>query len=414
MNKLQQDYNRVRLETVNICKPLNEEEYLLQAIDEASPPKWHLAHTTWFFENFILKKYVKNYKTFNNYFSFLFNSYYNSVGSMLEKSKRNLISRPDINEVYEYRKYIDLNMNEFLNDIKINDEINLILQTGLNHEQQHQELLFMDIKSNFYANPLMPSYHQSKEYVSNFSELKFIDFGDELSYIGYSGDNFFFDNEKPHHKVYINKFKLASRPVLNGEYLNFIENGGYENPKYWLSDGWITKNKNNWKSPLYWEKIDNQWNIFTLNGLEKLDLNSPVSHISYYEAEAYAHWANKRLVNEFEWEYVANKLKLEDNNLANFSDNKYYKPINTQEKSIINQMYGDVWEWTSSAYLPYPGFNAVYEGLGEYNGKFMINQMVLKGGCCVTPRDHIRSSYRNFFYPENRWQFSGIRLAANE
>lgn len=414
MNELQESYNIIRSQTIDICKPLNDEDYLIQAIDEASPPKWHLAHTTWFFENFILQKYSENYKTFNHDFSYLFNSYYNSVGTMLEKSKRKLISRPVIEEIYKYREYVDTHIMNFLYDKQLDNEIDLIFKTGLNHEQQHQELLLMDIKSNFYANPLKPTYITSKEYESKYTPLNFIDFGDEITNIGYEGNSFFFDNEKPVHKAYINKFKLASRPILNGEYLEFIEDGGYTNPKYWLSDGWLTKNKNNWLYPLYWEKSDNEWNIFTLNGLEKLDLNAPVSHISYYEAEAYAHWANKRLVNEFEWEYAAKKYNIELSKLDNFLDNKYFKPLNTKEDNTLNQMFGDVWEWTSSAYLAYPGFNSLYEGLGEYNGKFMINQMVLRGGCCVTPKTHIRPTYRNFFYPENRWQFSGIRLASND
>jgi ergothioneine biosynthesis protein EgtB len=409
MNNLQENYNLVRKSTEHICNPLNTEDYLVQSISDSSPPKWHLAHTSWFFENFILQKYKKNYKTFNSEYSFLFNSYYNSIGQMLEKSKRSLITRPNINDIYNYRKYIDQSMNELLSET-INDEIKFILQTGLNHEQQHQELLLMDIKSNFYYNPLKPAYIKSKDYESKYCKLNFLEFGDEIINIGHENNDFCFDNEKPVHKAYINKFKIASRPVLNGEYLEFIENNGYNNPKFWLSDGWIIKNKNSWSCPLYWEKIDNEWYIFSLNGLEKIALNSPVSHVSYYEADAYSHWALKRLINEFEWEYISKKQNIQ----GNFMDSNYLKPISYTTENQILQMFGDTWEWTSSAYLPYPGFNSLYEGLGEYNGKFMINQMVLRGGSCVTPKSHIRSTYRNFFYPESRWQFSGIRLANNE
>lgn len=410
MNDLQECYNLVRKTTENICKPLINEDYVIQSINEASPPKWHLAHVSWFFENFILQKYQKNYKVFNEQYNFLFNSYYNSVGQMIHKSIRPLLTRPEIADIYKYRKHIDNCINELLEN-EISDEIRLILKTGLNHEQQHQELLFMDIKSNFYSNPLRPKYIKAKSYESYYTKLDFLEFGDEITTIGHENNYFCFDNEKPVHKAFINKFKIASRPVLNGEYLEFIQNGGYENPKYWLSDGWDTKNKMGWKAPLYWEKSDNEWNIFSLNGMEKLDPNVPVSHISYYEAEAYAHWAGKRLPNEFEWEYIAKQQKIS----GNFMNNGYFKPISLKNQDNgISQIFGDVWEWTASAYLAYPGFNALYEGLGEYNGKFMINQMVLRGGCCVTPQNHIRSTYRNFFYPENRWQFSGIRLATNE
>lgn len=410
MNNLQEIYNLVRKKSEEICQPLIPEDYIIQSIDEVSPPKWHLAHITWFFENFILADHYPDYKVFNEKYNFLFNSYYNSVGKMIDRPVRRLLSRPSISEIYEYRNHVDHYMNLFLANNDIDDKVKVFLETGLNHEQQHQELLFMDIKSNFYCNPLKPEYMPSTVAESDFSQLKFLDYGDEIAIIGHQNDTFFFDNERPIHKAYINKFQIASRPVLNGEYLEFMENGGYNEPKYWLSDGWIAKNKNSWNAPMYWEKKDDQWYIFSLNGLEKIDKNAPVSHISYYEAEAYAHWAGKRLPTEFEWEYIAKQQKI----TGNFMDNEIYKPISRNDDQEIKQIFGDVWEWTASAYLPYPGFKSVYEGLGEYNGKFMVNQMVLRGGCCVTPLNHIRSTYRNFFYPDNRWQFSGIRLAANE
>lgn len=406
MNNLQEIYNLVRQKTEEVCKPLVTEDYVIQSLEEVSPPKWHIAHISWFFENFILSEYLPNYKVFNSDYNFLFNSYYNSVGKMIDRPIRKLLARPVISEVYEYRKHVDYYMNELLKN-EISEEIKILLEIGLNHEQQHQELLFMDIKSNFYFNPLKPQYTKTQKYTSNFSELKFIEIDDDIAVIGHENNNFFFDNEKPVHKAYINKFQMANRPVLNGEYLEFIENGGYDNAKYWLADGWTAKNINLWTAPMYWEKIDNEWFVFSLNGLEKIDKNSPVSHISYYEAEAYAHYAGKRLPTEFEWEYIAKKQKIE----GNFMDNGFYKAISGNQDSEIKQMFGDVWEWTSSGYLPYPGFDTIYEGLGEYNGKFMVNQMVLRGGCSVTPLNHIRSTYRNFFYPQNRWQFSGIRLA---
>ncbi|MBC7474369.1 MAG: ergothioneine biosynthesis protein EgtB [Candidatus Sericytochromatia bacterium] len=413
MDEIATKFSRIRALTEEICKPLIHEDYVIQSIPEVSPVKWHIAHITWFFENFILIPHYKNYKIFDINYNFIFNSYYNSVGKMLDKNKRSILSRPSVEEIYKYRKYVnDLILELIKNADQQTKSIVLpLLEIGLNHEQQHQELLLMDIKNNFYHNPLKPVYIDNELEISLCEKLSWVDIPEQVIRIGHQNLDFSFDNELPVHKSYINGCTIASRPVLNGEFVDFINSGGYDDPRYWLSDGWSCKNNESWKAPLYWEKDQNNWSIFTLNGLKKLDEYQPVCHISYYEADAFATWSGKRLPSEFEWEAVAKDLKIE----GNFLDNKKYQPhVDTFDKSAIQQMYGDVWEWTSSAYLAYPGFKALYEGLGEYNGKFMINQMVLRGGCCVTPKEHIRLTYRNFFYPQNRWQFSGMRLVNDD
>lgn len=412
MDKIENKYKTIRQETENICSPLIPEDYIIQSIPEVSPAKWHLAHVSWFFENFILLPFKKDYRVFNDNYNYIFNSYYNSVGKMLEKNKRNILSRPSIQEIYDYRKHIDNNIQELVLSAEKNilEQITPLMQIGLNHEQQHQELLMMDIKNNFYHNPLKPAYINSDTDISVYNKLEWIDSEEAMTNIGHDNEDFCFDNEKPLHKTYVRNFKIASRPVLNGEFLEFINAGGYDEPKYWLSDGWVAKNQEGWFAPLYWQKEDNEWLVFTLNGNKKLDENQPVCHISYYEAEAFAHWSNKRLPTEFEWEHIAKQQIIK----GNFLESKRLQPFSDSNQNKLKQIFGDVWEWTNSAYLAYPGFNSLYEGLGEYNGKFMVNQMVLRGGCCVTPESHIRATYRNFFYPQNRWQFSGMRLVKDD
>jgi ergothioneine biosynthesis protein EgtB len=410
-------FRNIRRQSEEICQPLYTEDYVVQTIFEVSPPKWHLAHITWFFENFLLLPYYPKYKIFNENFHYLFNSYYNSAGKLFDKNLRGILSRPPVEEIYQYRKHVDNAMLELISGLGETGESNgadipAITQLGLNHEQQHQELLLMDIKNIFFHNPLKPLYRNSPtpEIVNSYSKLNWIETSGGITQIGHNSTGFCFDNELPVHKTYLENFKIGSRPVLNGEYLEFISSGGYQEYKYWLSDGWEIKKKENWQAPLYWHKEDGNWYIFTLNGLLPLDENEPVSHVSYYEADAFALWAGKRLPTEFEWERVSKDRQIS----GNFLEKGILQPASLSSDNLVNQLFGDVWEWTKSAYLPYPGFQSLFEGFGEYNGKFMINQMVLRGGCCVTPADHLRKTYRNFYFPQNRWQFSGIRLASDD
>ena len=407
---MQQAFLQIRQDSENICAPLVIEDYGIQTIDDISPPKWHLAHTSWFFETFILKPYLKYYKEFNPVFAHLFNSYYELAGSYHPRPERGLLSRPTVKEVYDYRSHINHAMQELLLDSQHNDlnTIQMRTLTGLHHEQQHQELLLTDIKHIFAYNPLKPVYRELiTPTVDTTIKMSWHEQAGGVCEIGANfGKNFTYDNETPRHKQYIKTFNIASRLVTNGEYLAFIEDNAYQRPELWLSDGWKIVTTQNWQTPLYWEKHDNQWHEMTLTGLRKLDLNAPVSHVSFYEADAYARWAGKRLPIEAEWEVVANNLAIE----GNLRDQDYLQPIATKI-TALTQFFGDVWEWTQSSYTPYPGYKTAAGALGEYNGKFMSSQMVLRGGSCFTPASHIRASYRNFFYPKDRWQVTGIRLA---
>ncbi|MFV2061067.1 MAG: ergothioneine biosynthesis protein EgtB [Gammaproteobacteria bacterium] len=411
-------YNRVRQDSLTICNPLETEDYIIQTMPDVSPPKWHLAHTSWFFETFLLKPHFKNYEVYHPKFEYLFNSYYEQVGTFHPRSKRGLLSRPTLETVFEYRSHVDKFMNELINDLAENTEQAIIdkITLGLNHEQQHQELLYTDILHIFASNPLQPQYrnleHPPKSTESNVSKIQWINFDESLSEYGFSEQGFHYDNENPVHKSYVAEFKIASRLVTNAEYLEFIDDGGYLSSKYWLSDAWKIVNTQIWRHPLYWQKDNDEWFEMTLGGLRKLDMNAPVSHVSYYEADAYASWSGNRLPTEYEWERAAQNVAIE----GNLRDSDYCHPVaseTTDATSGLQQMYGDVWEWTQSPYVAYPGFKAATGAIGEYNGKFMSSQMILRGGSCVTPKEHIRSSYRNFFYPGDRWQFSGIRLAQN-
>lgn len=412
---LTERFTEIREVSMNLIHPLEKEDFIIQSHADVSPAKWHIAHTTWFFERMILTEFKSDYQEFNPTFDFLFNSYYNSIGPYQPRHQRGVLSRPTVDEVIAYRNYVDGQMHELLSEPLPSEtriELERLIDMGLQHEQQHQELILMDVKYNFFVNPLLPAYQKSQEPpVSEQREPDFVKFEGGLIEIGHNGEGFSFDNERPRHKVWLEPFKLAMEPVTNGEYLEFIEAGGYEKPEYWLSEGWSTVNENNWKAPLYWlRNKQDEWEIFTLAGLKSLDLTEPVSHVSFYEADAFSRWKGKRLPTETEWEHASEGMALR----GNFMEQGQYHPMSSGEeksKSTLAKMFGDVWEWTSSAYLSYPGSKPLEGALGEYNAKFMSNQMILRGGSCATPESHIRGTYRNFFPPDKRWQFSGFRLA---
>jgi ergothioneine biosynthesis protein EgtB len=404
-------YLSVRKRSEELCVPLSPEDYVIQAAPEASPAKWHLAHVSWFFETFLLKEYLVGYPEFHPLFGYLFNSYYEQIGKFQPRQERGFLSRPSVGEIYRYRAHVDEHMLTLLHNAgeEVWPAVQQRLEIGFNHEQQHQELLLTDIKLNLSTNPLRPAYrsdlHQTPK--ASAPHQHWIVFPGGVHEIGHQDDCFAYDNEKPRHRTYLNPFRLASRPVTNGEYLAFMADGGYGNPGFWLSDGWSTVKRLHWSSPLYWELIEGEWWQFTLGGPRKLNLEEPICHVSYYEAEAYATWAGKRLPTEAEWEIAARGLPV----AGNLRDSGYLHPAAAMPGDGLLQMYGDVWEHTASPYQPYPGFRPAAGALGEYNGKFMCSQMVLRGGSCVTAADHIRASYRNFFYPHERWQFQGFRLA---
>jgi ergothioneine biosynthesis protein EgtB len=374
-------YEDVRSYTEKLCAPLEIEDYIPQPVVDVSPPKWNIAHTTWFFEEMVLKKYAPDYQVFDPNFGFLFNSYYNSIGERTARDNRSL-SRPTVKHVFEFRKHVDEKMIELLSG-NVPAELRDLVILGLNHEQQHQELLLSDLKLTFNENPLFPVYDPAFAFehdalgTGNFIEIK-----EGVYEIGHSGNGFCFDNELSRHKVYLNEFAISDRLVTNAEFIEFVDAGGYRDPLLWHSDGWEWVNENKVDSPLYWRRHDDEWKHYTLAGLRDLPMNAPVCHVSLYEAAAFAEWKGMRLPTEFEWEAANTKFD-----------------------------WGTRWEWTNSAYLPYPGFLKAPGAVGEYNGKFMINQMVLRGGSCATPESHIRVTYRNFFHADKRWQFTGFRLA---
>jgi len=390
---------------------METEDFVVQTMPDVSPAKWHLAHTTWFFETFILREANINYKLFNKYYSYLFNSYYVKAGQRWNRPQRGLLSRPTVKEVFSYRNYVDDRMKKFILNSNENtfNHFSTIIEIGINHEQQHQELMLTDIKHVLSLNPMNIGLKEFKSVKANkISKIQWVKFNKGLFTIGFKGKGFFYDNEKPLHKVYLNDYFIADRLITNKEYIDFIEDDGYRRADLWLSDGFATVEKYNWNAPLYWKNINGKWYYFTLSGLRKIEPNEPVCHVSYYEADAFARWLGARLPTEAEWEVAANNLKLE----GNFVENNFYRPIPfIKSRKILKQFFGDVWEWTSSAYLPYPGYKIPSGTIGEYNGKFMSGQMILKGGSCVTSASHIRKSYRNFFYPHQRWQFMGIRIA---
>jgi ergothioneine biosynthesis protein EgtB len=410
--ELAEHYRAVRAFTEYLCEPLVTEDYVVQSMPDASPAKWHLAHTSWFFETFVLKAERPDYISAHPEYAYLFNSYYNAVGPMYPRAARGMISRPSVKEVYSYRGEIDRQMQELLQTGEERRRaLEVIIILGIHHEQQHQELILTDLKHMFGRNPLHPVYRKREAVLATeVRPLSWLNFPDGLHWIGHDGEAFSFDNEGPRHQQFVQPFRLASRLVTNGEYLRFIGDNGYKRPEFWLSDGWIAVNEARWEAPLYWEKRDGRWLSFTLSGLRPVDESEPVCHISYYEADAFAQWAGARLPTEAEWEVAAANLSID----GNFVEAQRFHPMAAAQSSGtsgLHQMFGDVWEWTRSAYSPYPGYRALKGALGEYNGKFMANQYVLRGGSCATPLSHIRRTYRNFFAPEKRWQFSGIRLA---
>lgn len=409
---LQQAYLNTRQLSLKLVEPLSEADVQLQSMPDASPSKWHLAHTTWFFERFILANQIAGYRDYQGEFNYLFNSYYNGIGEQYARAHRGLISRPSLAEIISYRQAIDELMMELLSDGQVAHELAMMVELGIHHEQQHQELLLTDIKHALSHNPLFPAYRQASIAINSQPQaLNWHEHTGGLVECGHSSSDFAFDNESPCHKVYLKPFRLASRLATNAEYIAFIEDGAYSNPLLWLADGWAWSQQNKVSLPLYWRKQDSHYFAFTLHGDTELDLHSPVTHLNYFEANAFANWAGKRLPTEFEWEAIAQQQKVE----GRFLNFDYLHPRGKlADEQTNSSVFGDVWQWTSSSYGPYPGFRAFAGKAGEYNGKFMGNQYVLRGGSCVSVPGHIRATYRNFFYAHQAWQFTGIRLAEDE
>jgi ergothioneine biosynthesis protein EgtB len=412
--KLLARFHAVRDFSAKLAENLAPEDCVVQSMPEVSPTKWHLAHTTWFFETFILKKWVAGYRDAVPEYAYLFNSYYNAAGAMHRRDLRGLISRPTVDETKKFRASVNSDMDDLISnaDEKLFRDIEPILTLGIHHEQQHQELLITDIKHVFAQNPLYPVFWPRK--IQNnkidIGPAKFVEFDEATIEIGHNENGFWYDNERPRHRALVLPFALADRLVTTGEYLQFMADNGYSRSGFWLSLGWTTVNEQNWRAPLYWIERDGEWWNFTLSGLRKVDPTEPATHLSYFEADAYANWAGARLPTEFEWERAAAKIDID----GNFVETERFHPATLDQppqNGELAQMFGDVWEWTRSSYSPYPGYRAEPGALGEYNGKFMCNQYVLRGGSCATSRTHIRKTYRNFFQPDKRWQFTGIRLA---
>ena len=401
-------FDQVRRTTIDLVADLSAEDLLVQSMPDASPGKWHLAHTTWFFEHFVLGS-QPSYKSRDPAWHFLFNSYYQSIGPMHARPHRGLISRPSLQEVFAFRERVDAAVMDLLSGHPSPELVELV-ELGLHHEQQHQELLLTDIKHALWCNPLMPAYHKRKGSAAGSASipLKFMAGREGIVEIGHRGEGFAFDNETPRHRTLLQPHALANRLVTNAEYLAFVREGGYREPGLWLSDGWAMLQREGWQRPMYWR--DDLASEFTLAGVQAIDPNAPVSHLSYFEAEAFARWAGARLPTEAEWESAARGLRIE----GNLQDQKLFHPTAASVGDGLLQMYGDVWEWTASPYISYPGFQPLPGSLGEYNGKFMSGQWILRGGSCATPRDHVRATYRNFFPPHARWQFAGLRLGQDQ
>jgi ergothioneine biosynthesis protein EgtB len=407
-------YHQVRQLTETFCQPLVTEDYVIQAMPDVSPPKWHLAHTSWFFETFVLSAACPGYRSPHASYAYLFNSYYVAAGERYSRPNRGLLSRPTVQEVYRYRAHVDQHMSAFLEGL--DDEALVtwspMVELGLHHEQQHQELLLTDVKYNFACNPLRPAYvnPDSPSLAPTVSALQWLSVPEGVYAIGHDSQGFAFDNESPRHRSFVEPFQLALRLITNGEFLAFIADDGYARPEFWLSMGWDAVQRDGWKAPLYWEQHNGSWWMMTLAGMQPVLEAEPVCHVSYYEADAYARWAKARLPTEVEWEVAARPLPIG----GNFVEQRTFHPVPMRQSDTpvpLAQMFGDVWEWTQSHYSPYPGYTAPLGALGEYNGKFMANQFVLRGGSCVTSVSHIRPTYRNFFPADARWQFMGIRLA---
>lgn len=398
-------FEAVRSETERLAAPLSAEDQLVQSMPDASPAKWHRAHTTWFFETFVLNG-ASGYQPYDAAFNFLYNSYYEAVGARHPRPARGLVTRPSCEEVRAYRAHVDAAMLSRLEAGSLSAESLSLVELGLHHEQQHQELLLTDILHAFAQNGTHPAYQGHKPIDARTAPpMSFVEYAGGLVEIGHDGDGFAFDNEAPRHRVWLEPFRLADRLITNGEWLEFIAAGGYRDPAHWLSDGWQCVQNEGLCAPLYWQERDGAWFSMTLSGLQPLNTQAPVTHISHYEADAYARWRGKRLPTEAEWELAASGLS---DHGGNFRDSGALRPLPSRDDM---QLFGDCWEWTASPYVAYPGFRAAEGAVGEYNGKFMVNQMVLRGGSCVTAAGHVRASYRNFFYPHQRWQFTGLRLA---
>jgi ergothioneine biosynthesis protein EgtB len=402
---LRERFAAIRETTMRITASLSPEDQMLQSMPDASPAKWHLAHTTWFFETFVLLPYVPGYQAFDPHFQYLFNSYYKQLGSHPNRGSRGLMSRPSLERVHAYRLHVDAAVLTLLD--QAGDDGHQLIDLGLNHEQQHQELILTDIKHALWSSPLRPACLPVLPGKAPAASLTWVEIEGGIHHIGHGGTGFAFDNESPRHEVLLRSFRLASRPVTNAEYLEFMQDGGYRRPDLWLSDGWDKVCAEGWSAPLYWERDEEDhaaWLQFTVDGLNHVHPAEPVCHLSYYEADAYARWRGARLPTEEEWEVAAARIPARGSFLEN-------GPVHPLPAAPAPQMFGDVWEWTSSPYVAYPGFQPAEGLMGEYNGKFMVNQLVLRGGSCATPASHIRASYRNFFPPHARWQFSGVRLA---
>ena len=422
VTELQERFITVRAATMRLIAPLSPEDLMVQSSPDASPAKWHLAHTSWFFETFVLAEFLPGYKAFHPDFHWLFNSYYNALGEIPEKKLRASFSRPPLNEILGYRRHVDAAIGRLLESPEIADEALRRITLGLEHEQQHQELIATDIKHALFTNPLHPAYIEEDGIASRAGEaiappVEWIPFAGGLTEIGIDPDpesvtDFAFDNETPRHRVYLAPYSLASRPVTCAEYLAFIDQDGYARPELWLSEGWTKMRAEGWQAPLYWRRdsaTKSGWSVYTMHGFKPLeDLSeTSVCHLSFFEADAYARWAGCRLPTEFEWEHAASPLQT----TGNFIETEALHPTAATNTPGLQQLYGDTWEWTSSGYTGYPGYRPLPGALGEYNGKFMSSQVILRGGSCVTPAAHIRATYRNFFPPSTRWQFSGLRLA---
>jgi ergothioneine biosynthesis protein EgtB len=423
--QLAADFVTIREFTTELCAPLAAEDCVVQSMPDVSPTRWHLAHTTWFFETFVLARFSARYQTYDPGYDYLFNSYYNAVGEQFPRASRGLLSRPTVDEVLRYRAEIDERVLQLLeDDDRAAPALAEVVRLGLHHEQQHQELMLTDIKHVFSCNPLAPVYaerssQQSSQHVSQQASqqvpqqaldthLDWVEFDEGLDWIGHDGVGFAYDNEGPRHREFLESRQLATRLISNREYRTFIEDGGYRRPELWLSAGWLTAQQLGWQAPLYWQKTDAGWSEFTLNGSRPLVDDQPVCHVSFFEADAFARWAGARLSTEAEWEVAARSLPAE----GNFVERRTFHPSSVEtNKKAVGQAFGDLWEWTASPYVAYPGYCPPEGVIGEYNGKFMCNQFVLRGGSCATSQSHIRPTYRNFFPPEARWQFTGIRLA---
>ena len=413
-------FAEVRRFSEQLCEPLSAEDCAIQSMPDVSPTRWHLAHTTWFFETFILSA-ESDYRVFDPNYVYLFNSYYNTIGKQFPRPQRGFLSRPGLDDILAYRCYVDERIMELLQATDgLADRVAAIVEIGLHHEQQHQELILTDIKHVLSCNPLLPVYRDGAFVETGHTTApQWLRHDEGIYWIGHGEDTFAFDNESPRHRVFLESSELSDRLVTCGQYLRFMEDGGYDRPELWLSLGWQTVSEQDWDAPLYWYRQDEKWYQFTLAGPREIGLDLPVCHVSYFEADAFARWAGARLPTEAEWEVASSDLSIEGNfadvclssNAAIHPGSINARVFQTGNATQLDKMFGNVWQWTASPYVPYPGYAAPDGALGEYNGKFMCNQYVLRGGSCATSASHVRKTYRNFFPPEARWQFTGIRLS---